>query len=120
MNDFDPLEDAIKLLIDTRGALTGPDSYVAWLILDAAATRLKAAARRTPLGRPERRLPAQAPRMQVGRRSTDLPGVRIAVRPALADPRVALEEATSGKRRISARAASSSREHAAHRSLVAQ
>jgi hypothetical protein len=94
MNDFESLEDAIKLLTAKRGALTGRDSYVAWLILDSAATRLKAEAQRTPLGRPERRPPAHAPRAwHVGRRSTDLPGVRISVRPALADPRVALEEA---------------------------
>jgi hypothetical protein len=94
MNDFESLENAIKLLTDTRGALTGRDSYVAWLILDSAATRLKAEARRTPLGRPERRPPAQAQRTwHVGRRSTDLPGVRISVRPALDDSRVALEEA---------------------------
>jgi hypothetical protein len=98
MNDFESLEDAIKLLTDTRGALTGWDSYVAWLILDSAATRLKAVARRTPVGRPERRPPAQALRTwHAGRRSTDLPGVRISVRPALADRRVALEEADEGK-----------------------
>jgi hypothetical protein len=94
MDDFESLEDAIKLLTDKRRALTGPESHVAWLILDAAATRLQAAARRTPLGRPERRPPAQAPRTWcVGRRSTDLPGVRISVRPALPTRELPLEDA---------------------------
>jgi hypothetical protein len=80
MQEFESLQDAIKLLTDRRRDLTGPESYVPWLILDSAAKRLKAAARRTLLDRPERQPHAQVPRnWRVGRRSTDLPGVRVAV-----------------------------------------
>jgi hypothetical protein len=90
MDDFESLDDAIKLLTNKRGALTGPDSHVAWLILDSAAARLKADARRMPLGSPARRPAARAPgTWRVGRRSTDPPGVKVSDPPALRKPGVA-------------------------------
>jgi hypothetical protein len=112
MNDFESLEDAIKLLTDKRRALTGPDSHVVWLILDSAATRLKAAAQRTPLGRPEGRPPTQAPQrgawgveVQIYLEFEFLSGRRWPTR------KLPLEKPMNGRRSISA-AASLSREHA--------
>jgi hypothetical protein len=91
---FESLQAAIKLLTDKRRDLSGPESYVAWLILDSAAMRLQAEARRTAPYRPKRLPPPEAPRCWlVGRRSTDLPGVAVSVRQPLADPRVGDREA---------------------------